>query len=65
MADQGDVVRQHPHPQTRWVGNVQCSRCWGADWVVRDGQWTCTCGKAMTLAEIAKYHASLYIEEKS
>jgi hypothetical protein len=42
-----------------WTQNVECSRCWGADWVIRDGQWTCTCGKPMTVAEIAKYHEAL------
>lgn len=42
-----------------WTENVTCSRCGAFDWEVQDGQWTCGCGKAMSLAEIADYHAAL------
>lgn len=41
-----------------WTQNVTCHRCGGFDWATQDGQWTCGCGKAMTVSEIAEYHAT-------
>lgn len=42
-----------------WTDYVICSNGGAQDWAVVSGVWTCKeCSKAMTMTEIAAYHAS-------
>lgn len=41
-----------------WTDDVVCAACDGASWTVIGGVWTCACGKPMTTAEIAVFHAN-------
>lgn len=44
-----------------WTHQVRCSNpiCSLSVWRVVDGVWTCQCGKPMTVAAVAEYHARL------
>lgn len=35
-----------------WTQGIFCDRCGQHFWHVKDGVWTCRCGKPMTVAEI-------------
>lgn len=48
-----------------WTDCVSCSNDGASDWTVVDGVWTCNdCGKAMTVTEVAAYHAQLDISPR-